>query len=110
MDVPGKRQAILANVTAVRSTERDKQAPRHPNEGGGGKEKVSALARSLGGARKLLRLVLDLYGYLSQHRRVLPVVMRTEQQLPGVAKQDADVRLGAAAVTPVRGGERLGGG
>jgi hypothetical protein len=42
----------------------------------------SALARRLRGAREPFGLVLDFRGYLRQRWRVLPVVMRTEQQLP----------------------------
>ncbi len=70
----------------------------------------SAFARGLRGVREPFGLILNFRRYLGQHRRVLPVVMSTEQQFPGVGQQDADERLGTAAVTTVRGSKRLGGG
>ncbi len=53
-------------------------------------------------------LVVDAHGDLRQSGRVLPVVMRAEQQLQAVWEQGPDVSLGAAAVTAVPGGKRPG--
>ncbi len=70
----------------------------------------SAFARGLRGAGEPFGFILNFRRHLGQHRRMLPVVMSTEQQFAGVGQQDADERLGTAAVTTVRGSERLGGG
>jgi hypothetical protein len=53
-------------------------------------------------------LVVDVHGDLRQGGRVLPVVVRAEQQLQTVWEQGPDVSLGAAAVTAVPGGKRPG--
>ena len=53
-------------------------------------------------------LVVDVDGDLRQGGRVLPVVMRAEQQLQAVGEQYPDVSLGAAAVTAIHGGKRRG--
>jgi len=45
---------------------------------------------------------VDFDGYLRQGGRVLPVVMRAEQQFQGIGQQDPDVSPGAAAVTAIR--------
>jgi hypothetical protein len=59
-------------------------------------------------AREPVGLVVDVDGDLRQGGRVLPVVMRAEQQLQAVGEQGPDVSLGAAAVTAVHGGKRPG--
>ena len=59
-------------------------------------------------AREPVGLVVDAHGDLRQGGRVLPVVMRAEQQLQAVGEQGPDVSLGAAAVTAVHGGKRPG--
>jgi len=48
-------------------------------------------------------LILDFDGYIRQGGRVLPVVVRAEQQFQAAGQQDPDVSLSAAAVT-ARGG------
>ena len=59
-------------------------------------------------AREPVGLVVDAHGDLRQGGRVLPVVMRAEQQLKAVGEQHPDVSLSAAAVTAVHGGKRRG--
>src|SRR5690349_1998243 len=59
-------------------------------------------------AREPVGLVVDAHGDLRQGGRVLPVVMRAEQQLQAVGEQGPDVSLGAAAVTAVHAGKRPG--
>src|ERR1700733_4962338 len=59
-------------------------------------------------AREPVGLVVDVHGDLRQGGRVLPVVMRAEQQLQAVGEQGPDVSLGTAAVTAVHGGKRPG--
>jgi len=51
---------------------------------------------------------VDFDGYLRQRGRILPVVMRAEQQFQEIGEQDADVSPGTAAVTVVCGGQRPG--
>jgi hypothetical protein len=48
-------------------------------------------------------LVLDFGGYLRQCGRVLPVVVRAEQQFQAAGEQDPNVSLSAAPVTAVHG-------
>ena len=62
------------------------------------------------GFAQSLRLVLDVDGDLRQRGGMFPAVMRTEEQLSRVREQNADVRLGAAAITQIEGGQRLCGG
>jgi hypothetical protein len=45
-----------------------------------------------------LRLVLDVDSDLRQRSGMLPAVVRAEEQFAGVGEQDADVRLGTAAI------------
>src|SRR6185369_16869748 len=59
-------------------------------------------------AREPVGLVADVNGDLRQGGRVLPAVMRAEQQLQAVGEQSPDVSLGAAAVTAIHGGNRPG--
>ena len=54
---------------------------------------------------KLYGLILDFDGYIRQGGRVLPVVVRAEQQFQAAGQQDPDVGLSAAAVTAVLSGE-----
>ena len=60
-------------------------------------------------SRELFQLVSDFHGRLGQGRRVLPVVMRAEQQFPAAGKDGPDISLGAAAVATVPPIDRLGG-
>src|SRR5262249_50466780 len=52
-------------------------------------------------------LVLDFDGYLRQGGRVLPIVMRAEQQFQAIGEQNPDISPGAAAVTAVDRGKRI---
>jgi len=58
--------------------------------------------------REAIRPVLDFGGHLGQRGRMLPVVMRAEQQVPATVEQDPDVSLRATAVAAVRGTHRPG--
>lgn len=62
------------------------------------------------GVAETCRLVLDVGTLVSQHGHVLPPVVGAEQQLPTDGQGRADVGLGAAPVTAVRGRQLLGGG
>ena len=53
-------------------------------------------------------LVVDSDGDIGQRRRVLPVVVRAEQQVLAGAEQDADAGLSATAVAAARGVHRPG--
>jgi hypothetical protein len=53
--------------------------------------------------REAIRLVLYSGGNLGQRGRVLPVVMRAEQQVLAAAEKDADMSLGATAIAAVHG-------
>jgi len=55
--------------------------------------------------REPVSLVVDAHSDLRQGGRVLPVMMRAEQQLQAVGEQGPDVSLGAATVTAVHGGK-----
>ena len=59
-------------------------------------------------AREPIGLVVDVDGDLRQGGRILPVVMRAEQQLQAAGEQGPYVSLGTAAVTAVHGGKRPG--
>jgi hypothetical protein len=61
-------------------------------------------------ARQSLRLILDVDGDLSERGGVFPAVVRAEEQLARVREQNADVRLGTAAIAQIEGGQRLCGG
>src|SRR5580700_4845600 len=58
--------------------------------------------------REPFGLVADCDGNLRQGGRVLPVMMRAEQQFQAAGQQDPDVSPGAAALAAVRGGKRPG--
>ena len=53
-------------------------------------------------------LVVDVDGDFRQGGRVLPAVMRAEQQLQATREQGPDVSLGATAVAAVHGGKHCG--
>jgi hypothetical protein len=72
----------------------------HPADG-------SAFALRACAWRKPLCLILDLHGDLGERLGVLPTVVSTEKQLPGTGEHNAYVRLGAAPVAYVSGGQRL---
>jgi len=48
--------------------------------------------------RQALRLVLNVNGDLRQRGGVLPAMVCAEEQFSGIGQQDADVRLGTAAI------------
>src|SRR6266851_6863076 len=57
------------------------------------------------GAVEPPRLILDLDGDLRQGARVLPVVVRAEEQLQAAGQQHPYVSLSAATVATVHGGQ-----
>jgi hypothetical protein len=67
----------------------------------------SAFAPRACARRKPFCLVLDLYSDLGERLGVLPAVVSAEKQLPGTGEHNAYVRLGAAPVAYVSGGQRL---
>ena len=66
--------------------------------------------RGRGSRSELLRLVLYLRGDLLELRLELPAVVSTEQQLSATEQNDAQVRLGVAAVAAIGGRQRSCGG
>jgi hypothetical protein len=67
----------------------------------------SAFAPSACARRKPLRLILNLHSDLGERLGVLPTVVSAEKQLPGTGEHNAYVRLGAAPVAYISGGQRL---
>ena len=59
-------------------------------------------------AHEPVGLVVDVDGDFRQGGRVLPAVMRAEQQLQATREQGPDVSLGATAVAAVHGGKHCG--
>jgi hypothetical protein len=67
----------------------------------------SAFAPRAGAGREPLCLVLDFYSDLGERLGVLPTVVSAEKQLPSTGEHNAYIRLGAAPVAYVSGGQRL---
>jgi len=61
-------------------------------------------------SHELLRAVMNIDRETGQRCRVLPVVMRTEQQFLATAEQDPNVSPGATTVAAIQGIQRPGAG
>jgi len=59
-------------------------------------------------SREAAAFVLDANGDLGQRGRVLPVVMRAEQEFLEAVEEDPNVRLSATAIAAVHGIHRPG--